>query len=185
MPTIRPSNDTLARSLSPRTDSCFEFEIWAQCEHAYTRLLPPVTQDLTEALRTVPPYRPVPTMAELRVAGSLPLIYYSSTGGRDRFELPLVESERTVQGPNLPRTFCDDRLHKLDIGYWSMVPIQNELAASLISFYIETDHSYLGLLDTDLFLEDIIYCRQRFCSPFLVSAVLYNASHKYVAVEPR
>jgi hypothetical protein len=87
-----------------------------------------------------------------------------------------MESELTVQGASLPRTFCDDRLYKLDIGYWSMVPIQNELAASLISFYIETDHSYLGFLDMDLFLEDLIHCRQHFCSSFLVSAMLYNAS---------
>jgi hypothetical protein len=127
----------------------------------------------------MPPYRPVPAMAEVRATGSLPLTYYSSTGGRDRSEtnkLPLMEGERTVQGPSPPRTFCDDRLHKLDIGYWSMVSIRNELAASLISFYIETDHSYLGFLDVDLFLEDLIHCRQHFCSSFLVSAVLYNAS---------
>jgi hypothetical protein len=127
-------------------------------------------------------------MTELRVTESLPPVYYSSTGSRDHSDINgqlLIDSERAVQKPSLPRTFCDDHLHKINIGYWSMVPMQNELAASLISLYIETDHSYLGFLDMDLFLEDIMYCRQRFCSPFLVSAVLYNASHKYVAVEPR
>jgi hypothetical protein len=91
-------------------------------------------------------------------------------------EAPVVESKLAVNGPSLPRTFCDERLYNLDIGYWSMVPIQNELAASLISFYIETDHSYVGFFDVDLFLEDLVYCRQRFCSSFLVSAVLYAAS---------
>lgn len=72
----------------------------------------------------------------------------------------------------MPEKYCDSRLEKLQISYWTKVPVSDELAAALISFYILNDHKILGFFDVDLFLDDLVQCRQRFCSPFLVSSVL-------------
>ncbi|KAK1969089.1 hypothetical protein LY78DRAFT_726793 [Colletotrichum sublineola] len=78
--------------------------------------------------------------------------------------------------------YCDSRLERLQIRYWTKVPISNELAARLISFYLETDHAVMGFFDADLFLDDLLACRQNFCSAFLVAAVLCIASQGYTAI---
>ncbi|KAG6028780.1 hypothetical protein E4U41_000583 [Claviceps citrina] len=68
--------------------------------------------------------------------------------------------------------FCDARLHNLQIHFWTRVPIPNRLAASAISFYLETDHLTAGVFDADLFLTDLVEQRLQHCSSFLVSALL-------------
>lgn len=88
--------------------------------------------------------------------------------GKDRKLVP-------EPGPVLP-TYCDDRLVGITIKDWTQVPISNDLAARLISFFLETDHPILGLFDADLFLDDFVAGRTRFCSNLLVSSVLYYAS---------
>lgn len=74
------------------------------------------------------------------------------------------------------KPLCDDRLHQLDIGFWTKVEISNELAAQAISLYLETDHPLLGHFDPDLFLTDLICKKYQFCSSVLVNALLYWAS---------
>jgi hypothetical protein len=73
-------------------------------------------------------------------------------------------------------TYCDDRLHLLDITKWSDVKIPNDLAARIVSFYLQIDHPLLGLFDADLFLRDLIKLQHNFCSSMLVNAVLAWAS---------
>jgi hypothetical protein len=53
------------------------------------------------------------------------------------------------------------------------VPIPADLAAKIILLYLETDHPLLGTFDPDLFVNDLINCETRFCSRFLLSAVMY------------
>lgn len=77
--------------------------------------------------------------------------------------------------PPLPSIFCDERLHQLDITYWSATPVTNEYAAKLLSSYLERDHAVMGVFDADLFVGDLVACRSRLCSSFLVCAVLYMA----------
>lgn len=67
---------------------------------------------------------------------------------------------------------CDRRLEDIKIINWTHVPISNELAARLISFYLTVDHPILGLFDADLFLGDLVAHRTEFCCPLLLSAVL-------------
>lgn len=89
-----------------------------------------------------------------------------------------------VEGPSPPQRLCDHRLHLLQISYWSRVPITNEYAALVISFYLETDHPFLGFFDADLFIQDLVGRRMRHCSAFLVSSLLFLACVSTMTGEP-
>jgi len=88
-------------------------------------------------------------------------------------------------GPQLKDKYCDPRLALLKIKFWSTVPVSDEYAASVISFYLETDHAIYGLFDADLFVADLIGGQMRFCSAFLVNCLLAftlvsrNSSREY------
>lgn len=45
----------------------------------------------------------------------------------------------------------------------------------MISLYLETDHPILGWFDAELFITALCSGFSNFCSPFLVSALLYWA----------
>ena len=68
--------------------------------------------------------------------------------------------------------YCDPRLALLKIKFWSTVPVSDEYAASVISFYLETDHAIYGLFDADLFVGDLVSGQLRYCSAFLVNCLL-------------
>ncbi|KAH8904140.1 hypothetical protein BR93DRAFT_169665 [Coniochaeta sp. PMI_546] len=89
-----------------------------------------------------------------------------------------------LEPPPRPTDYCDDRLLLLDISNWTSAPISNALAASLISLYLKIDHPTLGLFDGDLFLDDLVQNRVRYCSPLLVSSVLVWACHAYSTLVP-
>ena len=75
--------------------------------------------------------------------------------------------------PALPPTYCDARLAMLDMSMWTTIPIPNDLAAAAISLYLQTDHPLLGFFDADVFLEDLLKGRPRYCSTLLVSSLLF------------
>ena len=77
--------------------------------------------------------------------------------------------------PAPPPTYCDARLAMLDMSMWTTVPIPNDLAAAAISLYLQTDHPLLGFFDADVFLEDLVADRSRYCSTLLVSSLLFWA----------
>ncbi|KAJ4254295.1 hypothetical protein NW762_009886 [Fusarium torreyae] len=74
---------------------------------------------------------------------------------------------------------CDERLEELDMSFWTAVPIPSDLAAKIISLYLETDHPLLGAFDPDLFVNDMIKCRTEYCSHLLISAVMYWGCQMY------
>jgi hypothetical protein len=77
--------------------------------------------------------------------------------------------------PAPPPKYCDERLAMLDMSMWTTVPISNDLAAAAISLYLQIDHPLLGFFDADVFLEDLLAGRPRYCSTLLVSALLFWA----------
>ncbi|KAM5381974.1 hypothetical protein ACJZ2D_002762 [Fusarium nematophilum] len=79
---------------------------------------------------------------------------------------------------------CDERLEELDMSFWTSVPIANDVAARIISLYLETDHPLLGTFDPDLFADDLVNRRLGFCSPLLVSTVMYWGCQMYSASDP-
>ena len=77
-----------------------------------------------------------------------------------------------VSGPLSPMKYCDPRLNRLDVEFWTKVAISNEFAASAISHFLETEHAIFGFFDADMFLSDLVDRRLTYCSPFLVSSLL-------------
>jgi len=72
-------------------------------------------------------------------------------------------------------TYCDERLAMLDMSMWTTVPISNGLTAAATSLYLQIDHPLFGFFDADVFLEDLLVGRPRYCSKLLVSALLFWA----------
>lgn len=71
--------------------------------------------------------------------------------------------------------YIDERLHHLQIDYWTSVPVSNSFAATVISAYLEVDHPCYAFFDVDLFLQDLVNLGITFCSPFLVTSILSQA----------
>ena len=77
--------------------------------------------------------------------------------------------------PATPPSYIDERLHRLQVDYWTSVPISDGFAATAISTYLEVDHPFHALFDANLFLDDLINRNITFCSPFLVTSLLSHA----------
>ncbi|RGP64023.1 nitrate assimilation regulatory nira [Fusarium longipes] len=164
----QPSSLRAARAVALPTGSGTEFELVAQFNTAYPRIPPPDIPALRGLLRQ-------DTDSEITLAlNHIPGLLSSASQRSRQFTTPFESGQ-----------YCDNRLERLQIGYWSKVPISNEDAASLISFYLQTDHKIMGFFDADLFLGDLVDCRQRFCSSFLVSAVLCFSVQSYAAIKPQ
>ncbi|KAJ9129334.1 hypothetical protein NKR23_g12559, partial [Pleurostoma richardsiae] len=105
----------------------------------------------------------------------------SSSGGTSAFRSEF-SSEGVFGGPT--SSFCDPSLRHLQMRKWTKVPITDELAANVISSYLQIDHPLLGLFDADLFVKDLVSGQQYFCSSLLVNALLSWACQSYSHVEP-
>ncbi|KAK7219309.1 hypothetical protein V2G26_007312 [Clonostachys chloroleuca] len=100
----------------------------------------------------------------------------------ERDELPYANEEsRIMPSP----TLCDPRLQNLTIEFWTSVSISNDLAARVISLYLETDHPLLGHFDPDLFVHDLISHNSDYCSSLLVNALLYWGCQMYGGIDRR
>ncbi|KAJ4078958.1 hypothetical protein NW761_011704 [Fusarium oxysporum] len=169
---MRPSDLRTAQAILPPTGSAIEFELTAQNNTVYPKVLPLNISSLMGLLQRRNNGRMRSALSN--AANSLPSVFQSHS---DRLQLTKpghssASSQVLVPRPFLSGQYCDSSLEKLRISYWTKVPVSNKLAATLISFYIETDHKIMGFFDADVFLEDLVECRRRFCSAFLVNAVL-------------
>ncbi|KAJ2983857.1 hypothetical protein NQ176_g386 [Zarea fungicola] len=80
---------------------------------------------------------------------------------------------------------CDGRLRQLNIGHWTRQPISNELAARAISCYLTLSHPFFSFFDAQLFLDDLISNRLRYCSSFLVNSLMAYACQAYAIYDSR
>lgn len=115
-------------------------------------------------------FQPQPSLAlqwKIRQCSLSPL----TTTSCDR-RLYLSRQPSSVEGPVTAPQYCDSRLNHLDIGYWTRISITNEFAASVLSYYFESDHPIYACVDVDLFINDLVELRLRHCSAFLVSALM-------------
>ncbi|KFA74943.1 hypothetical protein S40288_10089 [Stachybotrys chartarum IBT 40288] len=76
------------------------------------------------------------------------------------------------------------RLREAHFSDWTDVPITNDEAIRVASLYLEIDHPLLGLFDADLFVQDLVSGRSRFCSRFLVEAFLSWAHLEHGSDQP-
>jgi hypothetical protein len=90
----------------------------------------------------------------------------------NRAHPPPHDHDDIMVGTSLKPLYCDDRLSRVKIGFWTNVPLSDAAAAAAISFYLETDYGINGFFDADVFLDDLLARRLENCSAFLVNAVL-------------
>lgn len=173
----RPSDNSTARAILPPTGSELEFELMARHQLAYSVLMP---LNLTSM-----PLSPVGEAILSNQASSYienrSLAKHSripkTSGHKITLEVSgaYIENDAAmVQRPPASK-FCDCRLHKLQINVWTNVPITNNYAAAVLSLFLQTNHAILGQFDADLFLTDLVGKRARFCSPFLISSLMFLA----------
>ncbi|KAF4976221.1 hypothetical protein FZEAL_7084 [Fusarium zealandicum] len=105
----------------------------------------------------------------------------SSSSNSDANSFP---ARPPTRGPTTPLPLCDGRLEDLDMSVWTSVSIANDLAAQIISLYLETDHPLLGTFDPDLFVGDLVNCRPRYCSQLLISSIMYWGCQMYSGFNP-
>jgi len=179
----RPSDYLAARGIVPPTHSALEFELTARHPIVYPKMEPLnlafldafVNSTVLEKGYRLPDSQTPPHLnadADISLAPSTPI----STPPLSSPSLSAVSS--TDSPPSPPQQingFCDARLDRLQINFWTKVPITDDLAASAISFYLENDHPIMGVFDPDLFLTDLVEHRLTFCSPFLVTSILHLA----------
>lgn len=108
---------------------------------------------------------------ELSVRHSLP---YPQIPPADLSKISLAPLKPSVES-NSHAQYCDDRLGQLDIGYWTTVSMENQVAARVISTYLTSNHPIWGLFHADLFVRDLVAKTDDFCSSFLANAVLLYA----------
>lgn len=70
----------------------------------------------------------------------------------------------------------DARLQHLDISKWTDIQIHSDLAARMISYYLEAYHPTFGFFDAELFVNSLTTGYGDYCSQFLVSSLLYWVS---------
>ncbi|CAK7229477.1 hypothetical protein SEUCBS140593_007259 [Sporothrix eucalyptigena] len=177
---MRPSDYRTSRSISPPTGSHLEFELAARYRAVYARL-EPVDDASLQALLMPAEYVQEPA------GGFLDDMMDSSSSSTT----PTPSAASFTTSTEIPpaqtlarkSAYIDDRLQLLQIEYWTSVPISNSVAASIISFYLEYDHTLFHIFDADLFLADLIDCRSDYCSAFLVNSILFFACQAYTAVD--
>ncbi|KAK9426263.1 hypothetical protein SUNI508_02704 [Seiridium unicorne] len=79
----------------------------------------------------------------------------------------------------------DSRLVLLEVAPWTKVPASNSLLRALLEIYFIFEYPFHPFFHKDLFLDDMVSGRQRYCSPLLVNAVLAAAWHGYHAMQTR
>ncbi|OLN83691.1 Nitrogen assimilation transcription factor nit-4-like protein 10 [Colletotrichum chlorophyti] len=199
---IRPSGPKDARDILPHVHTNLEFELARRHPIAYPQARRFSQLDLMQS--------PGPRPAKVQRVMGVPRKEASTASERDGLTVdptdtvreaaaPLdISAEHTQPTPKSgfyvppmgpippppPPTHRDPRLKELNIGFWTAVPISNEAAADVIALYLETDHAILGLFDADLFVDDLVNCQIRHCSPLLVSALLAFACQAYAAKQP-
>ncbi|KAL1905528.1 hypothetical protein Sste5344_008753 [Sporothrix stenoceras] len=192
---LRPSENRMSRSISPPTYSQMEFELAARYRAVYARL-EPVDDASLQSLIII--QGAGDGSGFLGGVGSLSPST-SSFGDTSSFSTTPtpsasvgIDSDTPFAASPTPQTstprrksrrYIDDRLQLVQIEYWTSVIISNEMAASILSFYLEYDHTLFNIFDTDLFLTDLVECRSDFCSAFLVSSILFFACQAYTAID--
>ncbi|KAF4996370.1 hypothetical protein FGRMN_4530 [Fusarium graminum] len=188
----QPSSIRTAQAISPPTSSSLEFELTVRHPVAYPTVFPLDLPSLIADPRLRPVQRPSQTQG-LLLEGSSPsdTMSPSTSSSNDQsgttpsyqsFERPDVKREEDPVGPRHDQ-HCDERLHQLQIGYWTGVSIGDEVAANAISHYLQSNHPIFGLFDPDLFIHSLVHRQHQYCSPFLVNALLAHACQSYSVID--
>ncbi|KAH8125656.1 hypothetical protein LI328DRAFT_151772 [Trichoderma asperelloides] len=170
-----PSEHNLLRGALGPTRNSLEFELTVRHPVSYPPLFPLKVSSLPlESL-----LRPSRTNVSSRI--SITIVFADDLGSASS-----TSDQRTlrVAAQYCPtRPLVEERLQELEMKNWSEVRITNDLAAHIISLYIETDYQTLPLFNLDLFLRDFLDNQRNFCSPLLVNSIFSWACQTYSAVD--
>ncbi|KAL7934722.1 hypothetical protein V8C35DRAFT_301682 [Trichoderma chlorosporum] len=189
---VRPSEHETARSVTPPVQSPRELQLMVQHPASYPRLDPVNLKKpggIPIELLLAPD-----VSAEQEKASSIPSTELqptgdSTTGKLRQLEPPIVvphlgSSHSTGFGPVKPPEYFDPRLANLDIKFWSTVPVDNSLAAEMISLHLELEYPFLGLFDIEGFISGLVQNDISLCSAFELNALLAYTSLSYTAKSP-
>jgi hypothetical protein len=188
-----PSPHSTDRSFLPPTLSFLEYELVVSHSNAYPSLIPLEVAAVDLKLLGLTSSGIVSTKKGRQGGHSDTLSQNGSNPIPASKRVTKVESLYGLTiNPNLIRSgrsehmrnYVDDRLARFEINRWTRVPVTNQFDASAISLYFTTDHAFLGFFDTDLFLNDLVDSRDRFCSSLLVNALLAWSCQGYTHFEP-
>ncbi|KAF3065160.1 zinc finger protein [Daldinia childiae] len=206
---VKLSNRQLMAGLIPETQKTPEYELMIRCPTAYPMLIPVEIAfiNLADLLRPIILEPPRVSSLPYNLATTM-LTCVRSTGQGDipsssSSIVPAGPSEGSIRSGASPtvlnasdreignfeplqsmHTVVDDRLKSVNFQSWTTVPITNELAANLISLYLEIDHPWCPLFDADLFLNDCMQGKTHFCSTLLMNALLGWACQSYSSLQP-
>ncbi|RSM00867.1 hypothetical protein CDV31_011620 [Fusarium ambrosium] len=163
----------ILRSCMPGTPNNLEFELAIRHPIAYPTLYP-------IPIGSLPPERMIRPTRTIQSPSKSPSPESDESARQDI--ISPTPSLSLAQAQTTPLVY--DSLKQLDISYWTDVPISNELAARVISLYLEIDYPVLPLFHAELFVQDLVQRRGYFCSRFLISALLSWACQAYTALDP-
>ena len=150
LPHMTISEQAAAKAILPPVHSDCELELLVRHPKGYCALdLPVVAQD---------------TVSTLFLHGQSSQAHVSQ-----------LEDVKSTEKPLDHPQYCDSRLAKLNINFWTSVPLTNERAASAISLYLETHHPIWSFFDASQFISDLVDCRtdpDSTCSSFMVNSLL-------------
>ncbi|KAH8653825.1 putative C6 transcription factor [Xylariales sp. PMI_506] len=79
----------------------------------------------------------------------------------------------------------EPRIDKTRASNWTMVTSSDALVQTLLKAYFQYEFPYNTFFHKDLFVEDLVSGRRRFCSPLLVNAILASACHCMPSIPSR
>lgn len=169
------------RSCLPATRNSLEFELAVRHAVAYPVLHPIQITSL--------PVEGVLEPAWTKRQSDLALLLHLPDQASDEdgvYEERLLDNAETSAGTEdrpligfLPP--IQERLQHINISDWTNVSISNEKAVRVLSLYSATDYQILPIFNWDLFLEDMVHGRTRFCSRALVCSLMGWACVRYLA----
>ncbi|OTB20414.1 hypothetical protein K445DRAFT_299437 [Daldinia sp. EC12] len=190
---VKISNRQLMAGLIPETQQTTEYELMMRCPNAYPMLIPVEIAFINLADLLRPAILEQHRSHSIAGQGDTPSSSTAPGGPGDTATrsgiLPTVldASDREI-GNFAPlqsmHTIIDDRLKGVNFQRWTPVPITNDLAATLLSLYLEIDYPWCPLFDADLFLNDCLQGKTHFCSALLVNALLGWACQSYSSLQP-
>ncbi|EJP69166.1 nitrate assimilation regulatory protein nirA [Beauveria bassiana ARSEF 2860] len=186
----RLSERRTSRGISPPTESDAEFELSVLHTSVYPALLPldiasvDIDSVFPSADPVASPRSRLPSKTP-SLEGVLPVTPQIAPAPPSPLRGSSQRRNRLIAGPPPDRRYCDARLKRLNIAYWTSIPVSDEFAACVLSHYLVSDHPIYACVDADLFLNDLVDRKLDYCSPFLVSALLSFACQSYTQFDAR
>ncbi|KAG7141268.1 Nitrogen assimilation transcription factor nit-4 like protein [Verticillium longisporum] len=79
----------------------------------------------------------------------------------------------------------DRRVENIQGSKWTSITVADSVVRRLMGVYFILQHPFYTFFDKDIFLEDLVSERHRFCSPLLFNAIMAEACHGYSAISDR